>query len=163
MHLVKAMVFFSIHAWMWELDHKEYWVPNNLMLLNCGVGEDSWEFFGLQGDPPVNPKENQSWIFIGRANTEAEAPILWPLDARNWIIGKDPDAGKEWRQEEKGMTEDEMVGWHHWLNAHEFEQAPGDGDRPGSLECCSPWGGKESDPALWLNSSKCVSHSCLAW
>ena len=121
------------------------------MLLNCGVGEDSWEFFGLQGDPPVNPKENQSWIFIGRANADAEAPILWPLDAKNWLTGKDPDAGKEWRQEEKGMTEDEMVGWHHWLNAHEFEQAPGDGDRPGSPECCSPWGLKELNMSKWLH------------
>ena len=122
-----------------------------LMLLNCGVGQDSWEFFGLQGDPPVNPKENQSWIFIGRANAEPEAPILWPLDARNWLIGKDPDAEKEWRQEEKGTAEDEMVGWHHWLNVHEFEQAPGDGDRPGSLECCSPWGRKELNMSKWLN------------
>ena len=92
---------------------------------------------------PVNPKINQSWIFIGR--TDAEAPILWPPDAKNWLIGKDPDAGKDWRQEEKGMTEDEMVGWHHQLDGHEFEQAPGVGDGHGSLVCCSPWGHKESD------------------
>ena len=89
---------------------------------------------------PVNPKGNQSWIFIGR--TDAEAPILWPPDVKNRLTGKDPDAGKDWRQEEKGMTEDEMVGWHHQLYGREFERAPGVGDEQGSLECCSPWGHK---------------------
>ena len=92
-----------------------------LMLLNCGVGEDSWESLGLQGDQPVHPTGNQSWIFFGRTGAKAETPILWPPDVQNWPIGKDPDAGKDWRQEEKGMTEYEMVGWHHWLNGHEFE------------------------------------------
>ena len=89
---------------------------------------------------PVNPKGIESWIFIGR--TDAKAPILWPPDAKNWLIGKDPDAGKDWRQEEKGMTEDEMVGWHHWLNGHEFESAPGVGEGWGSLAW---WGCKELD------------------
>ena len=89
------------------------------MLLN--YGEDSWESLELQGVQPVSPKENQSWIFIGRTNAEAEAPVIWPPDAKNWLIGKEPDAGKDWRQEEKGMTEDEMVRWHHQLNRHEFE------------------------------------------
>ena len=89
---------------------------------------------------PVIPKGNQSWIFIGRNDAEAEAPILWPPDAKNWLIGKDPDAGKDWRHEEKGMTEDEMVRWYHWLIGHEFEQAPGVGDRQGSLACFSLWG-----------------------
>ena len=88
---------------------------------------------------PVNPKRNQSWIFIGRTDAKAEAPILWPPDAKSCLTGKDPDAGKDWRQEEKGTTEDEMVGWHHWLNEHEFEQALGVGDGQGSLACCSPW------------------------
>ena len=88
---------------------------------------------------PVNSKGSQSWIFIRRTDAEAEAPILWPPDVKNWLIGKDPDAGKEWRQEEKGTTEDEMTGWHH------FEQAPGVGDGQGSLACCSLWGCKESD------------------
>ena len=91
------------------------------MLLNWGVGEDSWESLGLQGDQPVYPKGNQSWIFIGRTNAEDETPMLWLPDAKNWLIWKDPDSGKEWRWEEKGMTEDEMVGWHHRLNGHEFE------------------------------------------
>ena len=121
------------------------------MLLNCGVGEDSWEFLGLQQIKPVNPKRNQSWIFIGKTDAEAEAPILWPPDARSRFIWKDPDAGKDWGQEEKGTTEDEIVGWHYWLNGHEFEQAPGDGEGQGSLVCCRPWGHKESDTTERLN------------
>ena len=95
-----------------------------------------------KGVQPVHPKENQSWMFIGGTDAEAETPILWPPDVKNWLIGKDPDAGKDWGQEEKGMTEDEMVGWHHQLDGHEFEQALGVGDGQGSLECCSPGGHK---------------------
>ena len=101
----------------------------------------------------VHPKGNQSWIFIGRTDAEAEAPILWPPDVKNWFVRKDPDAGKDWRQEEKVTTEDEMVGWHHRLDGHEFEQAPGVGDAQGSLACCSPWGCKESDTTEWLEAS----------
>ena len=103
---------------------------------------------------PVHPKRNQPWIFIGRTDAEAETPILWLPDVKNWLIGKDPDAGKDWRQEEKGMTEDEMGGWHHWLNGREFEQAPGVGDGQGSLVCCSPWGRKELDMTEQLNSTE---------
>ena len=125
---------------------------SELMLSRCGAGDDSWESLGLKEIKPVNPKDSQSRIFIGR--TDAEAPILWPPDAKSQLIRKDPDAGKDWRQEEKGMTEDEMVGWHHWLNGHEFEQAPGDGEGWGSLACCSPWGRKESDTAEWLNNKR---------
>ena len=102
----------------------------------------------------VSPKGNQSWIFIGRTDAEGEAPILWSPDAESQLIGKDPDTGKDWRQEQKGTTEDEMVGWHHRLNGHEFEQAPGDGEGQGSLACCSPWGHKESDMTEWLNSNQ---------
>ena len=120
------------------------------MLFNCGVGEYSWVFLGLQGGKSVHPKGNQFWIFIGRTDDEAETPIFWPPDA-NWLIWKDPDAGKDWRQEEKGTTDDEMIGWHHWLNGHEFEQAPGVGDGQGSLACCSPWSRKESDTTEQLN------------
>ena len=94
---------------------------------------------------PTHPKGNQSWIFIGTTDAEAENVILWPPDVKNWLIGKDSDAGKDWRQEEKGTAEDEMVGCHHRIDGHEFEQALGDGDRQGSLECCSPWGHKELD------------------
>ena len=120
------------------------------MLLNCGVGEDSWESLGFQGDPIVLPKGNQSWIFIGRTDAEAETLILWQPDAKNWLIGKDSDAGKDWRQEEKGMTEDEMAGWHHWFDGHESEWTPGVGDGQGGLVCCSLWGCKESDTTEWI-------------
>ena len=99
----------------------------------------------------VHPKGDQSWIFIGRADAEAETLILWPPDAKNWLIEKDPDAGKDWRQEKNGMTEDEMVGWYHRLNGDEFEQTPGIGDGHRSLACCSPWGRKESDMTEELN------------
>ena len=99
---------------------------------------------------PVNPKGNQSWISIGRTDAAAETPILWPPDAKNWLIGKDPDAGTDWGQEEKGMTEDEMVGWHHRLHRHEFEQALGVGDGQGSLACCGPWGHKELDTTVYV-------------
>ena len=94
---------------------------------------------------PVNPKGNQPWIFIGRTDAETKAPILWPPDVKSQLIRKDPDAGKEWRQEEKGMTEDEMIEWQHRLNRHEFVQVPGIGDGQESLACCSPWGHKQSD------------------
>ena len=100
---------------------------------------------------PVDPKGNQSWIIIGRIDAEAETPIFWPPDVKNWLIGKDPDAQNDWRQEEKWTTEDEMVGWHHWLDGHEFEQAPEVGDEQGGLACCSPWGHKESDMTEQLN------------
>ena len=99
----------------------------------------------------VHPKGNPSGIFIGRTDAEAEIPILWPPDAKNWLIGKDPDAGKDWRQEEKGITEDEMVGWHHRLDGQEFEQTLAVGDGQGSLACCSPWSHKELDTTEQLN------------
>ena len=118
-----------------------------LMLLNCGVGEDSWESLNCKELQPVNPKGNQSWIFIRRTDAEAETPIL----LENWLIGKDPDAGKDWRQEERGRAEDVMAGWHHRFNGHDFEQAPGDVYGQGSLECCSSQGRKESDMIEQLN------------
>ena len=104
---------------MWELDCEESWVLKNL---NCDVGEDSWESLGLLEIQPVHPKGDQSWMFIGRTDAEAETPILWPPHVKSWLIGKDPDAGKDWGQEEKGATEDEMARWHHWLNGHEFSK-----------------------------------------
>ena len=113
-----------------------------MILSNCSAGEDSWKSLGQQGDKPVNPKGNQPWIFIGRTDADAEALIPWPPDVKSQLTGKYPDAGKDWGQEEKGVREDEMVQWHHWLNRHEFEQTLGDS---GSLVCCSPWGHKESD------------------
>ena len=105
--------------------------------------------FNCKEIKPVNHKVNQSWIFIGRTNTEAGVPILWSPNMKNWLTGKDPDAGKDWRQEEKGTTEDEMVGWHHQLDGHEFEQALEVGDGQKSLACCSPWGHKESETTEW--------------
>ena len=121
------------------------------MFLNCGVGEDSWESLGLQGDPPVHPKGDQSWVFIGRTDSKAETPILWPPHAKSWLIGKDPDVGRDWGQREKGTTEDEMAGWHHRHDGHEFEWTPGVGDGEGGLACCDSWGRKESDPTEQLN------------
>ena len=109
------------------------------MFLNYGAREDSWESLGLQGDQISQYKGNQPWIFIGRADAEAEAAILWPPDAKSRLIGKDPDAGKDWGQEEKGATEDKIIGWHHQLNGHEFEQAPGDSGGRESVVCFSPW------------------------
>ena len=118
-HLVKAMVFSVVMYW-WELDYKESWAPKNWCFWTV-VLETTFESpLGCKEIQPVHPKGAQSWVFIGRTDVEAQTPILWPPDVKSWIIWKDPDAGKDWRQEEKGMTEDEMVGWHHWLNGHEF-------------------------------------------
>ena len=103
---------------------------------------------------PVHPKGNQPWIFIGRTDAEAETPILWPPDGNSQLIRKDPDVGKDWRHKEKGTTEDEMVGWHHWLNTQEFEQAPSDGEGQGSLACCTPWGRKELELTEQLNNNE---------
>ena len=139
--------FSSCHVWMWELDHKEGWVPKNWCFWNVVLEKTLESPLDCKEIKPVNLKGNQSWIFIGETDAEAEAPILWPPDAKSWLIGKDPDAGKDWGQEEKGITEDEMVGWHHRLYGHEFEQAPGVGVGQGSLMCCSPWVHKESDMA----------------
>ena len=108
---------------------------------------------------PIHLKRNQSRTFIGRSDAEAEAPVLWPPDTKSWPIRKDPDAGKDWRQEEKGTTEDEMVGWHYQLSGHEFEQTPGDSEGQGSLACCSPWGHKELDKTEWLNNDNSWTES----
>ena len=140
------------------------------MLLNCGVGEDSWGSLGLQGDYwtkllDFNPKGNQPWIFIGR--TDAEAPILWPPDVRSWLIGKDRDASKDWGQKEKGATEDERVGWHHWLSGHEFEQMLGEGEDWSAAAV--KWDRKEPDRTEQLNNNEGCSTprtlhtSSLSW
>ena len=122
-----------------------------VMLLNCGVGEDSWESLGLKEIQPVHPKGDQSWVFTGRTDAEAETPILWPPHAKNWLIGKDPDAGRDWGQEDKGTTEDEMAGWHHRLNGPGFGWTPGVSDGQGGLACCDSQGLKESDTTERLN------------
>ena len=150
--LVKARVFPVVmyRFESWTIKKAEC---QKLMLLNCGVGEKLLRvpWTNHKEIKPVNPKGNQSWIFTGEMGAKAEAPILWPPNEKNWLIGKDPDAGKEWRQEEKGATEDEMVGWYHWLDGHELEQTPGIGDGQESVACYSSWGCKESGMTEWLN------------
>ena len=141
--------FSSSHVWMWELDHKKSWVPKNWCFWTVMLEKTLESPLDCKEIKPVNPKGNQYWIFFGRTAADAEATILWSPDPKNWLIGKDPDAGKDWRQEEKGTTEDEMAGWHHWLNGHEFEQALGVGGGQGSLVCCSSWDHKESDTTEW--------------
>ena len=116
--------FSSSHVWLWELDYTESWPPKNWCFWTVVLEKTLESPLDCKEIKPVSSKGNQSWIFIGRTDAEAETPIPWPPDVKNWLLGKDPDAGKDWRQE-KRMTEDEMVGWHHWLNGHEFEQAPG--------------------------------------
>ena len=136
---------------MWELDYKESWVLQNWCFWTVVLEKTLESPLDYKEVQQVNPKGNQSWIFIGRTDAKAETPILWPPNVKNWLIRKDPDAGKDWKQEEKGMTEDEMVGWHHQLNGHEFEQDLGVGDGQRSLVYCCPWGHKESDMTEWLN------------
>ena len=170
-HLVKAMVFpIVIHVWMWELDYEESWAPKNwcfstVVLEKTLESPLDFKVIKLVGD--------QSWIFTERTDVQAETPVLRPPDVKNWLIRRDLDAWKDWRQEEKQMTQYEAVGWHHWLNGQEFEQAPGAGDGQRSLVCCSPWGRQESDLTEWLNwtdnhitfakilphSQSCRSHS----
>ena len=143
--------FPNSHVWMWELDHKESWAPKNWCFWTVVLEKTPESPLDSKEIHPVRTNWNQSRIFIGRTDAEAETPILWPPDVKNWPFGKDPDAEKDWRWGEKGMTEDEMVGWHHQLDGHEFEQTPGVGDGQGGLACCSPRGHKQSDTAERLN------------
>ena len=152
--------FFSSHVWMWESDHKESWVLKNWCFWTVVLEKTLESSLDCKEIKPVHSKGNQSWIFNGRTDVEAEAPIFqWsigvlqsaPPDAKNWLIGKDSDAGKDWRQEEKGMTAGKTAGWHHQLDGHEFEQALGVGDGQGRLVYCSPWGRKELDMTEQMN------------
>ena len=140
---VQSYGFSSSHVWLWKLALKESWVLKNWCFWTVVLEKTLESPLNCKEIQPVHPKGSQSWIFIGRTDTEVETPIFWPPDEKNWLIGKGPDAGKDWRWEEKGSTEDEMVGWHHWLNGHKFELTPGVGDGQGSLVRCSPWGHKE--------------------
>ena len=148
--LVKVMVFSSSHVQIWELGHQEGRAVKKRWFQTVMLEKILGSTLGCKEIKPVNPKGNKSWIFTGMTDAEAEDLMLWPPDGKNQLIRKDPDDGTDWRQEEKGMTEDEMVGWHHRLNGHEFEQALGVGDGQGSLACCSPRGRKESDTTEWL-------------
>ena len=152
--------FSSGLVWMWKLGHKEGWAPKNwcfwtVVLEKTLESPLDWKEIQLG-----HPKGNQSWIFIGKTDAKAEAPIFWPPAVKNSLIRKDPDAGKDWGQEEKGTTEDEMAGWHHQLNGCEFEWTPGVGDGQGGLACCSSWGRKESDKTEWLNWTE-LNWTCL--
>ena len=143
--------FPSGHVWTCELDYKESWVPKNWCFWTVVLEKTLERPLDCKEIQPVHPKGDQSWVFIGMADVEIETPILWPPDVKSWLIGKDPDAGKVWGQEEKGTTGDEMVGWHHRLNGHGFGWTPGVGDGQGGLACCGSWGHKESDTTEWLN------------
>ena len=161
--LVKAMVFPVVMYGCESRTIKESWVPKNWCFWTVVLEKTLESPLDFKEIKSVNPKGNQSWIFIGRTDSEAETPILWP-DAKSWLIRKDTDAGQDWRQEEKEMTEDEMVGWHYQLNEHEFEQVLGVGQ--GSLACCSPWGRKEFEMTEWLNWTELnwgLLSSCSLW
>ena len=147
----QSCCFSSSHVQMWELDHKKGCAPKKWCFRTVVLEKTLESLLDCKEIKPVNPKGNQPWIFIGR--TEAEAPILWPPNGKSWLTGKAPDEGKDWGQKEKGVTEDETVGWHHQLDRHEFEQAPRDGEGQGSLECYSPWGCKELAMTYWVNDS----------
>ena len=133
----------SSHVWMW--DSEEGWAPKNCYFQTAVLEKTLESPLDYKEIKPVNPKGNQPWIFIGRTDAVAEAPALWPPDMKIWLIANDPEAGKNWGQEEKGMTEDEMVGWHHWLSGHEYEQTPGYSEGQGILVCSCSWGYKELD------------------
>ena len=146
----------------WELNYKESWAPKNWCFWTVVLEKTLESPLDCKEVQPAHPKGDQSWMFIGRTDAEVEIPILWPPGVKNWLIGKDPNAGQDWRQEEKGTAEDEMVGWHHWLNGQEFEQVPGVSDGQGYLVCCSPGDCKESDTTEGLNwlTDWLVFYSC---
>ena len=143
----QSYCFSSSHIWMWELDCEESWAPKNSCFWTVVLDKT------LESplDSPVHSKGDQSWVFFGRNDAKAEAPVLWPPHAKSWLIGKDSDAGRDWRQEEKGATEHEMAGWHHQPDGREFEWTPGVGDGQGGLACCDSWGRKDLDMTERLN------------
>ena len=136
---------------MWEFDCEESWVPKNWCFWTVVLEKTLESPLDCKEIQPVHLKGDQSWVFIGRTDVEADTPILWPPDAKSWLIWKDPDAGEDWGKEEKGMTEHEMVGCHYWLNGHGFGWTPGISDGQGGLACCGSWGRKESDTTEQLN------------
>ena len=147
---------------MWELNHKECWASKNLCFSTVMLEKALESPLDCKEIKPVHPKGNQPWIFIGRTDAEAEVPVLWPPDVKNWHTGKDPDASKDWGQEEMGATEDEMVGWCHWLNGLQFEQTRVDSEGHGSASYCSSWGHKESATTYQLNHNN-KGHLELIW
>ena len=141
---------------MWELDYKESWALKNWCFWTVVLEKTLESPLDCKEIHPVHPKGDQSWVFIGRTDVEAETPIFWPPDAKSWLTWKDPDAGRDWGQEEKGMTEDEMVRWHPRLDGHGFGWTPGVGDGQGGLACCNSWGHKELDMTEWLNWAELI-------
>jgi len=139
------------HVWMWELDCEEGWVPKNWCFWTVMLEKTLESPLDCKEIQPVHSEGHQPWDFFGRNDAKAETPVLGPPHAKSWLIGKDSDAGKDWGQEEKGTTEDEMAGWHHWLDGRASEWTPGVGDGQGGLACCDSWGHKESDMTEWLN------------
>jgi len=140
--IVKAMIFPVI---MWEVDYKESWAPKNCCFWTVVLEKTLESPLDYKEIQPVHSEGDQPWDFFGRTDAKAETPVLWPPHEKSWLIGKDSDAGRDWRQEEKGTTEDEMAGWHYWLDGRESEWTPGVGDGQGGLACCDSWGLKESD------------------
>ena len=163
-HLVKAMVFLVV-MYGCELNYKESWAPKNWCFSTVVLEETLESPLDCKEIQPVHPKGNQSLVFIRRIDAEAKTPVFWPPDVKSWLIWKDLDAGKNWGQQEKGTTENEMVGWHHWLNGHELEQSLGVGDGQGSLVCYSPWGHSQirlSNCTEQLSNSNFVIYQCTA-
>ena len=156
--IVKVMVFSSSHVRIWELDHKEGWALKNWCFLTVVLEKTLENPLDSKEIQPVNPKGNQPWILFERTYVEAEVPMLWPPDAKSRLTRKHPDAGKDWRQEEKRVTEDEMVGWYQWLNGHDFEQNTGDTEGQGSLVCCRPQGFRESQLSDWTKTTTTYSN-----
>ena len=147
------------HVWMWELDCEESWVLKNWCFWTVALEKTLESPLDCKEIQPVHSEGDQPWDFFGENDAEAETPVLWPPHVKSWLIGKDSDAGRNWGQEEKGTTEDEMAGWHHWLNGHASEWTPGVGDGQGGLTCCDSWGRKESDTIKWLNWNE-LNWSC---
>ena len=143
--------FSSGQVWMWELDCELNWAPKNWRFWTVVLEKALESPLDCKEIQPVHPEGDQPWDFFGRNDAKAEAPVLWPPHAKSWLIGKDSDAGRDWGQEEKGMTEDEMAGWDHQLDGHEFGWTPGVGDGQGGLACCDSWGRKESDTTERMN------------
>ena len=143
--------FSSGHVWMLGLECEEVWGLKNWCFWTVVLEKTLESPLDCKDIQQVHPKGDQSWVFIGRTDAKAETPVLWPPHVKSWLTGKDSDAGRDWGQEEKGTTDDEMAGWHHWLDGHEFEWTPGVGDGQGVLVCCDSWGRKESDTTERLN------------
>ena len=161
--------FSSGHVWIWELDCEETWAPKNWCFPTVVLEKTLESPLDCKEIQLVHSKGDQSWVFIGRTDAKAETPIIWPPHAKSWLIGKDPDAERDWGQEENGMTEDEMAGWHHWLDVHEFGWTPGVGGGQGGLMWCDSWGHKESDTTerlncaeliWWFNSASLTCETC---